>query len=161
MPEANKAEKLTQNDILPKNWQRSEDYFTSNDLINAYLDGKEAGKKEEKQKWINEFTVNVKLATSISEELYALGEESKIKFSAIHLKARSLKSFESLFFVDKKLFLSENFRNIYTLSRNLRNKYMTDKFNLSFSFTPETDEVSIDSLAADGFLMHYEKAKKA
>lgn len=150
-----------QGNILPKDWQKSVEYYTSNDLITAYLKGKEEGKKDEFDKSFQEFSVNVKLATSIAEELFALGKDQDIVLNEIHLKANTLYSFEVLYLVDKKLFLSDNFRAIYVLSRQLRNKYKTDKFNLSFSFTPQSEEVSVDCLGADGFFMRYEKGKEA
>jgi hypothetical protein len=148
----------TEFEILPKYWQKSiEDNYNANDLISAYLKGKEAGKKHESDKITQEFSNNVKLASSIAEELFANGEECGLDFDEIHLKANSISSFEALFLVKKETILLDRFRQAYVIGRILKNKYEGGNFDLSFSFTPNTEEIDGDCLVADGFFMKYEK----
>jgi hypothetical protein len=146
-------------DLLPKDWEAGTKDFSANEVISAYFLGKEDGKKEDFEKYKNQFSLNIKLASAIAEELFEIGMEKKIDLRSIHLKANSLSSFEALFLVSKDSIQSDNFRNAYVISRTLRNKYKSDKFNLYFSFTPQTEEVDINCLAADGFFMRYEKGK--
>lgn len=145
-------------DILPKDWA-ADINFDADEVLAAYFMGREDGKKEDFDKWVKEFSLNVKLATSIAEELYSLGKEKELNLHSIHLKAHNLSSFEALFLVNEDSIKSDSFLEAYVISRYLRNKYKTDKFNLSFSFTADSQEIDISCLATDGFFIKYEKRK--
>jgi|GEM_PF-710190 len=144
--------------IFPKDWQSE---ITADDVIDAYFIGKEDGQKAHIDHLKQEFAVNVKLATSIAEELLKIVEEAKIKLGTIHLKAVSFNSFELLFLANEESYNSDNFREAYVLSRILKNKYKTDRVHFSFSFMSESDEITNECLSADGFFMRYEQSKKA
>ena len=144
--------------IFPKDWLSE---ITANDVIDAYFLGKEAGQKEHIQHIKQEFTVNVRLATAIGEELLKIVEEANIKLGTIHLKAVNFNSFEMLFLVDESSYNSENFRQAYVFSRLLKEKYKSDRAHFSFSFMSESDEITSECLSADGFFMRYEQRKKA
>lgn len=145
-------------DILPKDWSAG-DSFSADEVLNAYFKGVEEGQNTHQEKLKKEFSINVKLATSISEELLAIGIEKNLKLQTIHLKATAINSFEALFLVHKDSIISDDFRNAYVISRTLRDKYKNDKFNLSFSFIADTEDIDNNCLAADGFFMRYESKK--
>lgn len=148
--------------ILPKDWSSSQnDKFTANEMIQAYFSGKEDGIKEHDELFKREFSVNVKLATSIAEELLETGIDNHIKMKSIHLKAENSNSFEILFLVDPESYNDDSFRNAYVIARAIKNKYKTDRVHFSFSFTSESAEITNECLAADGFFMRYEQGKKA
>lgn len=148
-------------DNLPKDWQSAKPEITADDVIDAYFKGKEDGKKEKIEKIKSEFFVNLKLATSIAEELYETGNENNLKLEGIRLKARGLRSFDILFLVDDEMFVSDQFREAYVLSRAIKNKYKSEIVTYSFSFTPHTENLNEDCLTADGFFMKYGTGEEA
>jgi hypothetical protein len=145
--------------ILPKDWQEAQENFTADEVFQAYMDGKKAGREEEVEKLKKDFSLNVKAASSIAEELLEIAADKHVPISIIHLKARSINSFEALFLVDEEAFLSPKINEVYTLGRKFREKYTSDKFHLFFSFTSKSEEINLDCLAADGYFMRYEKKK--
>ncbi|MFZ6023301.1 MAG: hypothetical protein ACOYVG_02470 [Bacteroidota bacterium] len=146
---------------LPKDWLTSGKEFNADEVLNAYFTGKEEGKREHVEKLKNEFYVNLKLATSIAEELFELGNDKNLKLEGIHLRPASLRSFEILFIVNDEMFESDAFREAYILSRLIKNKYKSEVVNYSFSFTPKTDQFNEDCLAADGYYMKYGEGGEA
>ncbi len=151
-----KNQPIVKNNI-PKNWEKSEDVFTGDDLIDAFLEGKEAGKNENYRILQSQLKENINQAATISEELYAQVVSKKIKPVEIHLKAEDITRYKALFIVKKADFLSDKFREVYTLSRKLINKSESENFYISFSFAPASDFLNEHCLISDGFFMKYEK----
>ncbi len=139
------------------NWEKIEHVYTGDDLIDAFLIGKEAGKDEHYRILLSQFKENVQNATELSEELMNSVLALKINPVDIRIKADDITSFKTLFIVDKKDFLDDSFREVYTLSRGVKNKSETEKFYISFSFTPSSAELNEDCLIADGFFLKYDK----
>jgi hypothetical protein len=99
----------------------------------------------------------MEIATSVSEKLYAAAEERKIKFRTIHVKVEGLTKFSALVVAEKEDVLADEFRDIMTIARNLKNEVMSDSFYISFLFMPYTNELNEQSILSDGFFLKYEK----
>ena len=142
---------------LPQNWEKSKDVYTGDDLIDAFLTGKEAGKNEHFRILLAQFKENIDQAASLSEKLYKQIAELNIKPFDVRIKAEDITRFKALFIVQKEDFLSDEFRNAYVLSRKIKNDSESDKFYISFSFTPSSEDLNEHCLVADGFFMKYDK----
>lgn len=150
----------TRNKTIAENWKQNSDTYTGDDLIDAFIRGKRAGRDEQKKILLERLSENINKAQTLSEQLYNSALEEKIKLYDIHLKADNISTFTALFIADDDDFLSEKFRSIYTAARKLKNNAETDTFYISFSFTPKSGHLSEDCLAADGFFMKYEKKSR-
>lgn len=139
------------------NWEKIDDVFTGDDLIDAFLKGKEAGKDEHYRILFSQFRENVDNATKLAEKLMKKVAGLKINTVDIRIKADDITSFKALFIVDRKDFLDQSFRKVYTISREVKQKSETEKFYISFSFTPSSAELNEDCLIADGFFLKYDK----
>lgn len=142
---------------LPENWKKAESAYTGDDLIDAFLQGKEAGRNETFRILLAQLNGNIEKATSLAEKLYTEAVERKFKATSIHLKAEDLTKFKALFVVEKDDFLSEGFRDLYIIARYIKNESESENFYLSFSFLPNSDKLSEECLNADGYFMKYEK----
>lgn len=142
---------------IAENWKQNSDTYTGDDLIDAFIRGKQAGRDEQKKILLERIKENVTKAALLSEELFKRAIAENINLYQIHLKADNISSYTALFIADNSDFLSDNFRKVYTVARELKNKADTDTFYISFSFTPKSKHLSEDCLAADGFFMTYEK----
>ena len=100
---------------------------------------------------------NIFKAQRICENLLSKIIDKKIKVFTIHLKADNINSYTALFAVELNDFVSDKFREVYTLSRQIKNESDTDTFYITFSFIPNSKQLSEDCLEADGFFMKYEK----
>lgn len=142
---------------VPHNWKKEESVYTGDHLIDAYLKGKQDGKDEMIKILTNQFKSNIDLATSISEKLYVDANKKKINFKSIHLKADGITKFSALFVTKKEDFVSDKFRNIFISARKLKNEVENDSFYISFSFIPDSKDLSEKCLNADGFFLKYDK----
>lgn len=157
MPTAQINIKPTLQNNIPINWEKSEDVFTGDDLIDAFLEGKEAGKNENHRILLSTLKENINQAAAISENLYKQILSKDIKPVEIHLKAEDITKYKALFVVNKEDFISDKFREVYTLSRRIMNKSESENFYISFSFIPASEFLNEHCLLADGFFMKYEK----
>lgn len=150
----------TSKDPIGDNWKQNSETYTGDDLIDAFIRGKKAGRDEQKKVLLERISQNVNKATQLSERLYNIAIDQKFKLFEIHIKAENISSFTALFLVDNTDFLSDEFRNIYTTARQLKNEAETDTFYISFSFTPKSEQLSEDCLVADGYFLKYEKKQR-
>jgi hypothetical protein len=144
----------TEND-LPKDWASIT--FDSNDLLDGYLKGMADGEQEIEKRNIQQFKTKIKLSTSVAEELFSLANEKGFKFYSVYLKYIGLNSFGAIYFVDEDLYLSSNMKEAFKLSRNLRQKYKSEDFQISFLFSAKGDNINNDALVSDGYFIKYEK----
>lgn len=142
---------------VSRNWKKNKEAFSGDDLIDAYLKGKEAGKNEKMRILFNQFKGNIEKATSLSENLYEFACKKDIKLKEIHLKAEDITRFAALFVADKNNFLSDNFRELYIHAREIKKIAETEDFYISFSFMPASEKINESCLITDGYFLKYEK----
>lgn len=149
--------------IIPTDWSAKdhERTFSSNELISAYLKGKEHAKDEGFERFKKQLNSNLTMATGIAKDLLRTLEENKIELVGIHLKAVSVKNFEFLCVVSKESFESDNFINAYIITHKVKNQYQLENVNLDFSYLGENQDVSEECLAADGYFLHYNHEQTA
>ena len=143
--------------FLPKNWEKSEDVFTGDDLIDAFLRGKQAGQNEHYRILSKQLEENISKAAALAESLYDQISKKEIEPIEIHLKAEDITKYKALVIVSKDDFISDDFRQAYTISRKIKNESESENFYISFSFTPASEHLNEQCLLADGFFMKYEK----
>lgn len=147
---------------IPQNWKKSDGY-TGDELIDAYLQGKEAGIEigwTEKMKiLVNQFAKNLDAAVKISEALYDEAKGQKISLKEIHLKAEGLSKFTSLFVADADDFVSDNFLKVQTIAREYKGNKKDPDVYLSILFMPYSEKINNDCLSADGYFLTYDKKK--
>ncbi len=143
------------NEPTSVNWKRESDACTTDEVIQAYLEGVQDGQNAHFKVLINQFRNNLKVAQQVSEQLLQEAAKKDICLSEIHLKADSILNFEALFMSSEKDFVSDKFREIYLCARELKNKVQNDRFYISFSFMPFSKYVNPKRLSADGFFCKY------
>jgi hypothetical protein len=126
-------------------------------LIDAYLQGTEAGRNEEKRIIREKLRDNILKATQAAEENFALSRIKNINLLAIHLRAENVSSFTALLVADLKEYVSDKFKEIYILANEIKNKVQRENFDINFSFTHNSPKPVEELLAADGFFLRYEK----
>ncbi len=138
-----------------ENWRQQYDAVTHNDVIDAYLKGKQAGRDEAKIAMIKLFELNLGKAQEKSEELFETLKSMGFNITAIHLKADNITNFMALVIADYKDYVSENFLHAITISRNLKNNVDSADFTLNFYFTYQADTLNERCLESDGYFLKY------
>lgn len=137
------------------NWQKQTNVITHNDVLEAYLKGKEAGKTEQQRVNQSLFDINLQKAKSVSEKLFEQLASDGFKLKAIHLKADAITNFYALFISSKSDFLKDEFRNAFIVARKYKTEIDESTFSISFTFTPDSDSLDEDCLASDGYFIKY------
>ncbi len=143
-------------DIEPVKTIRGESYYTSDQLINAYLKGKDFQKSKDEQVFIRELTINLEKAKELATTIFSLISERKFDCKIVRLKIKDIYSFTAIFVVDSKDYCSSEFREIYESSIQLKKANNdSDTFEFSTIFTPFNDKLEEGKLRADGFTLSY------
>lgn len=143
--------------FLPKNWEKSKDVYTGDDLIDAFLRGKKVGQDEHYRILSKQLEENINKAAELAENLFDEISKNKIQPIEIHLKAEDITKYKALVIVSKDDFISDNFRQVYTIARKIKDKSETENFYISFAFTTSSEHLNEQLLLSDGFFMKYEK----
>ena len=144
--------------LVSSNWIKQEkETYTSDELINAYLQGKNEGQSQKVKILLDALGKNISLAQYIIESINE--EIIKNNFNSLksYLRIKSLNIFDAVFTIELEDYLSDDFDKVYKLSREYKNKNNTDSFNINTTFMPVTDSLNEERLISDGFYLIYEK----
>ena len=146
-------------DTLPEKWKG---YANEDALIDAWVDGREKGKKERTRELTEFFHKNLKRTFELSEELHTyMVEELGAKCALNKVKPEQFNTFESLYAVDKALYLDKDFRKkVYQMARELTKKGAAEDINLDFITTSSTPEMNRSVLITNGYWYEF-RPKKA
>ena len=148
-------EATNENFSLPLHWEKVEHSYTSDNVIDAYFKGREDERDIQKKIISIKFRSNMDIAATLAEELYKKAASHGIELKNIHLKADSTTKFEALFIADENDYVSDKFREIFIIARDLKNKAESDSFYISFSFVPNSAHLNEECIIADGFIFKY------
>lgn len=141
--------------IKQHNWKQSDDVVTHNDVIDAYLKGKEVGRDEVKLAMNKLFQSNLTKAQHTSEKLNDSLKEIGIKINEIHLKADNLTDFMALIIAKPDDYVSDKFLKAISLARKIKEDSISDDFSLNFYFTYKAKTLNENCLNADGYFLKY------
>lgn len=133
------------------------DFFTHDELIDAYLMGKEQQKNDNQRILLEKLEANVSLAKSIVETLVEEIENINFKPHNSYLRINNITKFDAIFVVAMDDFISEKFDEIYALSQKLKKDHNNDTFYINFTFMPFTDNLNEKRINCEGFFLKYEK----
>lgn len=152
------TEKLLNEDISP-NWilEPEREYFTQDELIDAYLKGKEEQKSENQKILLEKLEKNIKQAQKIVETIVEKINKGGLKLFKSYLRINDIIKYDAIFDVSLDDFTSSDFELIYDFSRELKKDLNTDTFNINFTFMPHTKDLNEKRIESDGFIFKYEK----
>lgn len=134
-------------------------HYTEDDLIHAYLRGKEEGMNIEKRIMFEKFQQNLKLATSEGVGLFNILGKEKINCKLCYLKAENPLCFEIIYLIDNDDYTEDNLNKVYEASRKKKKEINKETFYLNFSFIPDNGNVNEKRLIADGYVLQYSGKK--
>jgi len=135
------------------------EYFTHDELIDAYLKGKEEQKNENQKILLEKLEKNVRYAQKLVEDITAEISNKGFKSFKSYLRINNIVKFDAIFDVSLEDFTSDKFDEIYTLSRKIKKEVNKDTFNINFTFMPHSDNLNEKRIACEGFVFMYEKRR--
>ncbi|MCD4705773.1 hypothetical protein K8R61_01700 [bacterium] len=144
---------------MSSNWilKPEKDYFTQNELIDAYLKGNEEQKNENQRILLEKLEKNVKQAKEIVESIAEEINKKGFKLFKSYLRINDIVKYDAIFDIRIEDFTSDNFNNIYSFSRVLKREINTNTFNINFTFMPHTEDLNEKRIESEGFIFMYEK----
>lgn len=139
----------------PSNWEKQDNAVSQNDVIEAFIRGREVGRNESDLALTTLLNQNIDKAKKISEDLFLKAAQKKIYLNSIHIKADIITSFLVLVVSSKDDYIKDEFRQVISLARELKNKNDSETFTISFTYTYAADTLNENSLDSDGFFLKY------
>ena len=151
------------------NWEFKKQDNPTDKEIAAYLiglkRGKEIGAKERSDKnealWLEKFKTNLILAMRTTSNFVNIINENGFHCKTARLKFEDFDSFTAIFIVPEENYCNDEFLKIYDKAivkeHELNN---SPTFNISFTFTADSNYLNVGSMEADGFKLVYNNKKK-
>lgn len=146
---------------VPDNWIPLEDAHTSDDLINAYLRGKEEGRKENERILLEHIRIQIAKTQRIAESVFEIAKGAKLTLKTMYLKAEDAARYKVLFVAKEKDFLNPEFRQLYIAARQLAQQEEAENFHFAFSFLPVPSKHDAGCILSNGYFLEYGQGTKA
>jgi len=112
-------------------------YYTHDELIDAYLKGKEAQKNENKRILIEKLEENLKQAQGIVENLVEEIRSKGFKIYKSYLRINNIVKFDAIFDVSPEDYISDAFNEIYKEGHEIKKTFNSDIFHLNLIYMPD------------------------
>ncbi len=144
----------------PNTWEVSVDkntIFTNDDVIDAFLKGKEVGVKEKKQIFIDKLNENIGKSAHFTASMLDFLRKNSFNPISAHLKINAFNDFTILITLPEEEFISEKFLISYDFASTIEEQIISDKYyNVMFIFSDREEKTfNKNVLTSDGFFMDY------
>lgn len=130
--------------------------YSTDQVIEAYVIGKERGKTEERKLLGKIFKSNIKKAVSFSEEKYkGMINVFNCHPTAMKMRILSISSFEVLIVLPEREYLSDEIEKIYSYLIEAMTSINGPDFNWSFMLMSNTSALNEEAIESDGFTLNY------
>ena len=145
--------------LNPMNWELTkvkDRLYTSDHLIDAYIQGKNVSLDEEKKILIKTLVENVDKAGEYTQILISYMKK-EVGFSPIsaHLKINNVTDFQVLIFLPTSEFLNESIFALYSKISESEKSIYTDYFKIHTSIGNTKNDINKDCLLSDGYSLHF------
>jgi hypothetical protein len=139
-------------------WQPSrpkEKLYSSDVVINAYIQGKQEGLEQAQKAIFEQLKLNI--LTSENDTLEIINYLQRKSFNPIsaHLKLTSWDVLEVLITLPENEFVNNKVLQVYDYIEKYENKINKDMYCLTFNLTDYSDKLDEKSLVSDGYLFKY------
>lgn len=139
----------------PENWQKQLDVFSTNDVIEAFLDGKEAGRNEHELAIRKLFNSNLETAKYVSEKVILKAKSLGINLYTVYLKADQVTHFYALVIAQKEDYTSDAFLETIRAARAYKNEADKEDFTINFTYTYFDTTLNESCLGHEGYFLRY------
>ena len=136
---------------------KKSDFFTSDDLIDAYLYGKRTAFEETKRHAINQLNRNIDKSGEISFNLLRLLTHENFTPIDAYLRINSLENFDIMVTVPESDMISDVFLSMYDVVSNIEKQNKEDSYGVFISFCPVNNHFEEFNVSSDGFVLKLAK----
>lgn len=136
----------------PKEWQVVEGTYSCDDLIDAYLKGKQDRLIEIEKAMYKNLTENAYKTCDIVFEVINKFKKSGFKPKDVFLNIISWDYFKALILISERDFLSDGFLKMYNYISEVEKNNKTDYFRIEFMVS-DTENFLPEKAESDGFII--------
>ena len=148
----------TQN-ATTKGWEplkQKEDTYTANDLIDAYIKGKNDGLDQAQRAIYKLLDDNIKLSIEVTAKVTTYLKGVNFTPQTAYLKVYAWDNLEILISVPEEQFLDDSFLGAYKFVGDVESSTNNDHINLCFSFISISDQMDENHIASDGYIFKHQ-----
>jgi hypothetical protein len=135
--------------------QGDEPRYSSDQLLDAYLQGKEEALSSHYRAHFKRFQTHFDKAAKACEDFALYMIENGVENVSVRLRIGGLDRFTAMFVVSPEDYFDESFDKIYQESVRRKKALNSGNFDLGFIFT-DSDDLQERLLIADGFSLRYD-----
>jgi hypothetical protein len=140
---------------VSKNWvitEPNENYYSSDKVIDAYLQGKKEGLEQAQKAVFTLLENNLNKCHQLTSKIIAFLKIRKFSPLNAYLRILSFDVFEILITIPEKEFLDDHFLAIYEEVSQIERTERSDFFNVTFTFSDSGVHFDEKHLQSDGFI---------
>ena len=147
--------------IVASSWRQTDrEFYTSNDVIEAYIIGKREGLNSERRALLDRLNDNLLVAGNATHEIFEFISSRKMNFDDAYLKIEAWDTLSIIVLVKEEDYIKEDFNSVYEVVSTIEDKFNKEYTNLFFSFIADSGNLDIEHLQSDGFIFVYSKDGK-
>lgn len=135
--------------------------YSEDDLIDAFLRGKEAQANQTEQILLEKLVSNLTLAKDAGISLFGKLKETGIDCKKAFLRINSIAEFEILTVLAKENYENDTVSGAYKTARLLKKEVNNNSFRMWFSFMSESDHLNTERIISDGYYFKYGKHQES
>ncbi|TGK41272.1 hypothetical protein [Leptospira andrefontaineae] len=136
----------------PSIWEPEEPVYTSDDLIKAYLDGKEEGLQREKKVLVEKLKENTSAAADLTQSIFEILQTKKITPEFAYLRINAWDNINVAIGVPEKSYISEEMLSVYDYTWDIETEANADDSRkIIFSFLGLNENFKLNCLISDGY----------
>lgn len=129
----------------------SEDTYSSDDLIDAFLTGTKVGADREMRLIKDKFKTNIGLISVYAHELFEYLKDNGFGPISSYLKINNFDSYNLLFTIPDTKFLDSKILELYDYFYTFQDDKLDEFFSFSVSLCGATENLNESKIASDGF----------
>jgi hypothetical protein len=133
---------------------QTSEYFSGDEVIDAYYKGKDDGIAQSQKALIELFKGNIVKAGANTRTVVEFLNTNGFKFHAASLKAISFDELQVIITVDEKDILNDEFLKVYDFTAHLEAEVRQDLYFITFVFA-HSQNLNSELLKSDGFVFEY------
>ena len=136
--------------------RETQESFTYDDMINAYLKGKEEATKENLAAIKKLLLDNLKKAGEQTSEIITELKNKDIEVRSALLKIHNWNEVEVLLIVPQDNYIDPHFLEAYDLITKFEKEFYEEEiYSITFSFVDDNDYLDKDKIESDGFILEH------
>ncbi|UTA66668.1 hypothetical protein [Emticicia sp. 21SJ11W-3] len=133
----------------------AENFFTSDHVIDAYIQGKKYGLEEKTRLIIKQLSQNINKSAENINAIFGVFKEHEIRTISGFLRVNDWEDFDILIVVSEEDYLSEKMLDLYNFIGEFEDKVKEDFYKLSVSIIGVADTFDEGCVSSDGYIFKH------